>query len=181
MRKLINIVVLLLLGFPAITIAQQQSPPFGSFAEVERYFNKNLRYPHDAMDKCQTGYVLLKFEVDGAGRVSKIEKVFSEHLSLLEELWRVTAKTDGKWGKLFKKNTVVLLPCYFMYRRHDNDPPCDNVKAPAVLTDDNGSSSAVNGKQILIPNGIMLSPIVVIVYTAVHKKETKLETSNTNK
>ena len=176
MHRLIKIAVLLILGFPVIVNAQS---PFRSFAEVERHFNRNLRYPQGAMDSCQTGYFLMKFEVDTAGRVSNIEKMFGEYLSFAEEIRRVIQKSDGQWNSLFKsKNTLVLLPVYFKRQRND-DPQCDVVKPVAVVEWNTGDVyGLISPKQLLISNGIMLHPITVIGYGTQRKVNVLENTSS---
>jgi hypothetical protein len=139
-----------------------------------------LRYPQDAMDNCQTGYLLMKFEVDSTGRVSNVEKLFGEYSSIADEAKRVIQKSDGKWNKLFSKNTVVLVPFYFMYERREGDRPCDSIRPPSVRSEEVKTASLIAEKQVLIPNGVMLNPITIIGYGTVRKVDIT-SSSNRNK
>ena len=178
MPRLTTILVLFLLGFPAITRAQAK--PFATFTEATRFFNKNLRAPQEALDNCKTGYVLMKFDLDSAGRVTNVEKLFGEYFSLVEEVGRVIRRSDQMWNRLFNKNTVVLVPVYFIYQRDDHEPPCDSIRPTSVVNGyaDTPPFSMLNQKQVIIPNGIMLSPVVVITYVVHKKQDLKLENTS---
>lgn len=112
----------------------------------------------------------MKFEIDSLGKVSKMEKLFGDHYYLVEEASRVVEKSDGKWRPLFKEHTVVLLPFYFMYERHDKDPVCDSARPAGILSDAERHVRTLAEKDVLIRNGIMLSPIVVVGYAPQRKE-----------
>jgi len=167
MRSIIKISVLFILVFPVFAKAQET---FKTHREAERFFNKNLRYPQDALDNCKTGYVLLKFEVDSAGNVSGIEKMFGEYVVLVDEVSRVLKKTNGKWGEIFKKPGTAFLPCYFMYQE---GAECNNARPAAVWKDDDATLSVLTEKPVVMQNGVMLKPLVVVGYATVRKMQTK--------
>jgi protein TonB len=69
----------------------------GGMAAWQRYLNKSLRYPDDAVNNEITGRVTVRFIVDKDGNVSDVEAVGGpEQGGLREEAVRVIKKS-GKW------------------------------------------------------------------------------------
>jgi len=67
----------------------------GGAAAWQRYLNKNLRYPQEAIDNEIQGSVVVQFVVDKEGNVSNVEKLSGPD-ALGAEAVRVITKS-GKW------------------------------------------------------------------------------------
>ncbi len=67
----------------------------GGAAAWQRFLNRNLRYPQEAIDNEISGSVVVQFVVDEEGNVSNVEKVNGPE-SLGAEAVRVIRKS-GKW------------------------------------------------------------------------------------
>jgi protein TonB len=87
----------------------------GGAAAWQRYLNRNLRYPQDAIDNEIQGTVVVQFIVDKEGMVSEVESI-SGPKELRDEAVRVIKKS-GKWTpavqngrqvKSYKKQPIVF-------------------------------------------------------------------------
>lgn len=87
----------------------------GGAAAWQRYLNRNLRYPQDAIDNEIQGTVVVQFIVDKEGNVSEVESI-SGPKELRDEAVRVIKKS-GKWTpavqngrqvKSYKKQPIVF-------------------------------------------------------------------------
>lgn len=87
----------------------------GGAAAWQRYLNRNLRYPQDAIDNEIQGTIVVQFIVDKEGNVSNVEAV-SGPKELRDEAVRVIQKS-GKWTpaiqngrqvKSYKKQPIVF-------------------------------------------------------------------------
>ncbi len=87
----------------------------GGAAAWQRYLNRNLRYPQDAIDNEIQGTVVVQFIVDKEGMVSEVESI-SGPKELRDEAVRVIRKS-GKWTpavqngrqvKSYKKQPIVF-------------------------------------------------------------------------
>jgi protein TonB len=87
----------------------------GGAAAWQRYLNRNLRYPQDAIDNEIQGTVVVQFIVDKEGQVSDVESI-SGPKELRDEAVRVIKKS-GKWTpavqngrqvKSYKKQPIVF-------------------------------------------------------------------------
>lgn len=87
----------------------------GGAAAWQRYLNRNLRYPQDAIDNEIQGTVVVQFIVDKEGMVSDVEAI-SGPKELRDEAVRVIKKS-GKWTpavqngrqvKSYKKQPIVF-------------------------------------------------------------------------
>lgn len=67
----------------------------GGAAAWQRFLNRNLRYPQEAIDNEVMGSVVVQFEVDKEGNVSNVEAVSGPE-ALAAEVVRVIKKS-GKW------------------------------------------------------------------------------------
>lgn len=87
----------------------------GGASAWQRYLNKNLRYPQDAIDNDIQGTVIVQFIVDKAGVVSEVEAI-SGPQELREEAVRVIRKSgqwtpavqNGRQVKSYKKQPIVF-------------------------------------------------------------------------
>jgi protein TonB len=87
----------------------------GGAAAWQRYLNRNLRYPQEAIDNEVQGAVVVQFIVDKEGNVSEVEAI-SGPQELRSEAVRVIKKS-GKWTpavqngrqvKSYKKQPIVF-------------------------------------------------------------------------
>jgi protein TonB len=87
----------------------------GGAAAWQRYLNRNLRYPQDAIDNEIQGAVVVQFIVDKEGTVSEVEAISGPN-ELRDEAVRVIKKS-GKWTpavqngrqvKSYKKQPIVF-------------------------------------------------------------------------
>jgi protein TonB len=87
----------------------------GGAAAWQRYLNRNLRYPQDAIDNEIQGTIVVQFIVDKEGMVSEVEAI-SGPKELRDEAVRVIKKS-GKWTpavqngrqvKSYKKQPIVF-------------------------------------------------------------------------
>jgi protein TonB len=87
----------------------------GGSAAWQRYLNKTLRYPQDAIDNEVQGTVVIQFIVDKEGNVSEVEAISGPE-ELRSEAVRVIKKS-GKWTpavqngrqvKSYKKQPIVF-------------------------------------------------------------------------
>lgn len=87
----------------------------GGAAAWQRYLNRNLRYPQDAIDNEIQGTVVVQFIVDKEGQVSEVDAI-SGPKELRDEAVRVIKKS-GKWTpavqngrqvKSYKKQPIVF-------------------------------------------------------------------------
>lgn len=87
----------------------------GGSAAWQRYLNKTLRYPQDAIDNEIQGTVVIQFIVDKEGNVSEVEAISGPE-ELRSEAVRVIKKS-GKWTpavqngrqvKSYKKQPIVF-------------------------------------------------------------------------
>jgi len=87
----------------------------GGAAAWQRYLNRNLRYPQDAIDNEIQGTIVVQFIVDKEGMVSDVEAI-SGPKELRDEAVRVIKKS-GKWTpavqngrqvKSYKKQPIVF-------------------------------------------------------------------------
>ncbi len=87
----------------------------GGMAAWQRYLNKSLRYPQDAIDNEIQGTVVVQFVVDKEGNVSNVEAISGPN-ELRDEAIRVIKKS-GKWTpavqngrqvKSYKKQPIVF-------------------------------------------------------------------------
>jgi len=87
----------------------------GGASAWQRYLNKSLRYPQDAIDNEIQGTVIVQFIVDKAGIVSDVEAVAGPN-ELREEAVRVIKKSgqwtpavqNGRQVKSYKKQPIVF-------------------------------------------------------------------------
>ena len=87
----------------------------GGASAWQRYLNKNLRYPQDAIDNEVQGTVVVQFIVDKAGVVSDVEAI-SGPKELRDEAVRVIKKSgqwtpavqNGRQVKSYKKQPIVF-------------------------------------------------------------------------
>lgn len=87
----------------------------GGASAWQRYLNKNLRYPQDAIDNEIQGTVVVQFIVDKGGNVSDVEAI-SGPKELREEAVRVIKKSgswtpavqNGRQVKSYKKQPIVF-------------------------------------------------------------------------
>jgi periplasmic protein TonB len=87
----------------------------GGASAWQRYLNKNLRYPQDAIDNEIQGTVVVQFIVDKAGAVSDVEAI-SGPKELRDEAVRVIKKSgtwtpavqNGRQVKSYKKQPIVF-------------------------------------------------------------------------
>jgi periplasmic protein TonB len=87
----------------------------GGASAWQRYLNKNLRYPQDAIDNEVQGTVVVQFIVDRAGAVSDVEAI-SGPKELRDEAVRVIKKSgtwtpavqNGRQVKSYKKQPIVF-------------------------------------------------------------------------
>ncbi|HYF33265.1 MAG TPA: TonB family protein [Chitinophagaceae bacterium] len=87
----------------------------GGASAWQRYLNKNLRYPQDAIDNEIQGTVIVQFIVDKAGVVSEVEAI-SGPQELRDEAVRVIKKSgswtpavqNGRQVKSYKKQPIVF-------------------------------------------------------------------------
>lgn len=87
----------------------------GGAAAWQRYLNRNLRYPQEAIDNEIQGAVMVQFIVDKEGNVSEVEAISGPN-ELRDEAIRVIKKS-GKWTpavqngrqvKSYKKQPIVF-------------------------------------------------------------------------
>lgn len=87
----------------------------GGMAAWQRYLNKNLHYPQEAIDQEIQGTVVVQFIVDKEGNVSDVEAISGPN-ELRDEAIRVIKKS-GKWTpaiqngrqvKSYKKQPIVF-------------------------------------------------------------------------
>ena len=79
----------------------------GGMPAWQRYLNKNLHYPDEAMNNELQGTVLVKFIVDKEGNVSEVEAISGpEQGGLREEAVRVIKKS-GKWTPAIQNGRQV--------------------------------------------------------------------------
>jgi len=87
----------------------------GGASAWQRYLNKNLRYPQDAIDNEIQGTVIVQFIVDKAGVVSDVEAIAGPN-ELRDEAVRVIKKSgqwtpavqNGRQVKSYKKQPIVF-------------------------------------------------------------------------
>ena len=87
----------------------------GGASAWQRYLNKNLRYPQDAIDNDIQGTIVVQFIVDKAGVVSEVEAI-SGPQELRDEAVRVIKKSgqwtpavqNGRQVKSYKKQPIVF-------------------------------------------------------------------------
>lgn len=87
----------------------------GGASAWQRYLNKNLRYPQEAIDNEVQGTVVVQFIVDKAGAVSDVEAI-SGPKELRDEAVRVIKKSgtwtpavqNGRQVKSYKKQPIVF-------------------------------------------------------------------------
>ena len=87
----------------------------GGASAWQRYLNKNLRYPQDAIDNEIQGTVVVQFIVDKQGMVSDVEAI-SGPQQLRDEAVRVIKKSgqwtpavqNGRQVKSYKKQPIVF-------------------------------------------------------------------------
>jgi periplasmic protein TonB len=87
----------------------------GGASAWQRYLNKNLRYPQEAIDNEIQGTVVVQFIVDKAGSVSDVEAI-SGPKELRDEAVRVIRKSgswtpavqNGRQVKSYKKQPIVF-------------------------------------------------------------------------
>ncbi|MGB8194463.1 MAG: TonB family protein [Chitinophagaceae bacterium] len=87
----------------------------GGASAWQRYLNKNLRYPQDAIDNEIQGTVVVQFIVDKAGSVSDVEAISGPN-ELRDEAVRVIKKSgtwtpavqNGRQVKSYKKQPIVF-------------------------------------------------------------------------
>ena len=87
----------------------------GGASAWQRYLNKNLRYPQDAIDNDIQGTVVVQFIVDKGGVVSEVEAI-SGPQELRDEAVRVIRKSgqwtpavqNGRQVKSYKKQPIVF-------------------------------------------------------------------------
>ena len=87
----------------------------GGASAWQRYLNKNLRYPQDAIDNEIQGTVVVQFIVDKGGNVSDVEAI-SGPKELRDEAVRVIKKSgswtpavqNGRQVKSYKKQPIVF-------------------------------------------------------------------------
>jgi protein TonB len=87
----------------------------GGASAWQRYLNKSLRYPQDAIDNEIQGTVIVQFIVDKAGMVSDVEAVAGPN-ELRDEAVRVIKKSgqwtpavqNGRQVKSYKKQPIVF-------------------------------------------------------------------------
>ena len=87
----------------------------GGASAWQRYLNKNLRYPQDAIDNEIQGTVVVQFIVDKGGNVSEVEAI-SGPKELRDEAVRVIKKSgswtpavqNGRQVKSYKKQPIVF-------------------------------------------------------------------------
>ena len=77
----------------------------GGPAAWQRYLNRNLRYPQEAIDNEVSGSILVQFVVDKEGNVSNVEKVSGPE-ALGAEAVRVIRKS-GKWSPAMQGGCYV--------------------------------------------------------------------------
>ena len=99
---------------PVVNVQIQSEYPGGP-AAWQRYLNRNLRYPQEAIDNEVQGAVVVQFIVDKEGNVSDVEAI-SGPQELRAEAVRVIKKS-GKWTpavqngrqvKSYKKQPIVF-------------------------------------------------------------------------
>jgi periplasmic protein TonB len=87
----------------------------GGASAWQRYLNKNLRYPQEAIDNEIQGTVIVQFIVDKAGMVSDVEAISGPN-ELRDEAVRVIKKSgqwtpavqNGRQVKSYKKQPIVF-------------------------------------------------------------------------
>jgi len=87
----------------------------GGASAWQRYLNKNLRYPQEAIDGEIQGTVVVQFIVDKAGNVSDVDAI-SGPKELRDEAVRVIKKSgswtpavqNGRQVKSYKKQPIVF-------------------------------------------------------------------------
>src|SRR3954471_10379153 len=87
----------------------------GGASAWQRYLNKSLRYPQDAIDNEIQGTVVVQFIVDKAGIVSEVEAISGPN-ELRDEAVRVIKKSgqwtpavqNGRQVKSYKKQPIVF-------------------------------------------------------------------------
>jgi periplasmic protein TonB len=87
----------------------------GGASAWQRYLNKSLRYPQDAIDNEIQGTVVVQFIVDKAGMVSEVEAIAGPN-ELRDEAVRVIKKSgqwtpavqNGRQVKSYKKQPIVF-------------------------------------------------------------------------
>jgi protein TonB len=87
----------------------------GGASAWQRYLNKSLRYPQDAIDNEIQGTVVVQFIVDKAGMVSEVEAISGPN-ELRDEAVRVIKKSgqwtpavqNGRQVKSYKKQPIVF-------------------------------------------------------------------------
>ncbi|OQP46779.1 energy transducer TonB [Niastella populi] len=77
----------------------------GGTSAWQRFLNRNLRYPQDAIDQGVEGFVTVQFVVDKEGNVSNVEAV-SGPAELRAEAIRVIKKS-GKWTPAIQNGRQV--------------------------------------------------------------------------
>jgi periplasmic protein TonB len=77
----------------------------GGMSAWQRFLNRNLRYPQEAIDQNVEGYVTVQFIVDKEGNVSDVEAV-SGPAELRAEAVRVIKKS-GKWTPAIQNGRKV--------------------------------------------------------------------------
>jgi protein TonB len=88
----------------------------GGLSAWQRFLNKNLRYPDDAVNNEIQGTVIVQFIVDKEGNVSDVSAISGPEGGLREEAIRVIKKS-GKWTpaiqngrqvKSYKKQPIIF-------------------------------------------------------------------------
>jgi len=92
-------------GNTVCVFVQIESEYPGGIAAWQRFLNKNLRYPQEAIDQNVEGYITVQFIVDKEGNVSEVEAV-SGPQELRAEAVRVIKKS-GKWTPAIQNGRKV--------------------------------------------------------------------------
>lgn len=77
----------------------------GGMSAWQRFLNRNLRYPQEAIDQNVEGFVTVQFIVDKEGNVSEVEAI-SGPVELRAEAVRVIKKS-GKWTPAIQNGNPV--------------------------------------------------------------------------
>jgi protein TonB len=92
-------------GNTIFTKVEIESEYPGGMPAWQRFLNRNLRYPQDAIDQGVEGFVTVQFIVDKEGNVSNVEAV-SGPTELRAEAIRVIKKS-GKWTPAIQNGNPV--------------------------------------------------------------------------
>jgi periplasmic protein TonB len=92
-------------GNTIFTKVEIESEYPGGMSAWQRFLNRNLRYPQDAIDQGVEGFVTVQFIVDKEGNVSNVEAV-SGPAELRAEAIRVIKKS-GKWTPAIQNGNPV--------------------------------------------------------------------------